>query len=242
MHPQVLNIENHLAHCAIVVSCSIPVSNSMTEPGIVGFGANVESSVIALPDCQAQALIDHRCQLTALQKRLRGLVLLMRFRCDQISHLLLQSPNNLYINQLQVIRCALRDIVHEMHCIDHRWHVSQLRFQHIRPLLLHTNSQSSHRARLIELQQLSALHTCHSLLYLQPRLEQVNTLLSELLSQFQQANAAAQELHAPPQPRANPQQAMMLPALLSGPGNVMPFQAQVEEDNPSLTQIHSNNI
>jgi hypothetical protein len=144
----------------------------------------------------------------------------------------------LYNDQLQVIQRALRDSVREMHCIAHRFHVSQLQFQRIRTLSLHTNIDI--RDRLFELRQLSALHACHSLLRLQPRLEQISSLLLELLSQLQQANAhaAAQAPHAP---QANPQQAVMLPALLPGPGNVVPFQAQVEEDNPSLTQIRTNN-
>ena len=56
----------------------------------------------------------------------------------------------------------------------------------------------------------------------------------ELLSQFQQV-AQAPHTH-----RANPQQAVMLPVLLPGPGNIVIFQAQVEEDNSSLTRICTN--
>ena len=153
MHPRVPNIDNHPAPCPMVVTCSIPVSNSITGPGIMTFGAIVEeaSGATVLPSSCGRAKINHECQRTVLRQRLRGLVLLMRFRCDRISHLLLQSPNNSYNNQLQVIRCALREIVHEMRCIHHRWHVSQLRVQHIQALLLHTNSPPCHRARLIEL-------------------------------------------------------------------------------------------
>ena len=239
--PPVPIIENHPAQCAVVVSCSIRVSDSMTGPDIVGFGANVEvdtSNTAASPNCQAQNVVNHECQLAVIQRRLRGLILLMKFRCNRISRLLRRSQNNSYNDQLQAIRHALRDSVHEMHCIHRQWHVSQLQFQRIRTLLLHTD-----RDRLFELQQLSALHACHSLLHLQPRFEQINTFLLELFSQLQQANAyaAAQAQYAPPQPQANPQQAVVIPALLPGPENVMPFQAQVKEDNRSLVQTHFSN-
>ena len=219
--PQVPSNENHPPQSSVVVSCSVPLSDSITGyAAIFGFGANVEavvSSAFALPECQVQAVVNHELQLAIVQRRLRGLVLQMRFRCDRISHLLQRSQNNLYNDRLQAIQLALRDIVHEMRCIAHRWHVCELQFQRIRNLSVHTDV----RDRLFELRQLRALHACHSLLRLQPRLEQINGLLLELLSQLQQANP------------------VMLPALLPGPGNVMPFQVQVEEDNPvTHTDIH----
>lgn len=236
--PQVPKIENHPPQSAVAVSCSIPLCDSITGPAILGFGANIEaaiSSASALPDCQVQAVVNHENQLATVQRRLRGLVLQMRFRCDRISHLLQRSQNNLNNDQLQAIQLVLRDIVREMRCIAHQWHVCELRFQRIRTLSLHTNI----RDRLFGLRQLRALHACHSLLRLQPRLKQINSVLLEILSQLQQTNAhaAAQVPHAP---QANPQQAaVMLPALLPGPGNVMPFQAQVEEDNPvTHTDMH----
>ena len=237
MQPQANGIENHPLHSAAIVSCPILLSDSITGPAIVGFGANVEAAPSALPDCRVEAVVNHECQLAAVRRRLRNLVLLMRFRCDRISRLLRRSHNDLYNNQLRVIQHALRDSVREMHCIHHRWQESQLQFQRIQTLLLHTRTSGD---RVFKLQQSSALHACHSLLRLQPRLEQINSLLYEILSQLQQANAHAAAQPAPhallPQPQANPQQAVMLPAVLPGPGNVMPFQAQVEEDNGSLVQ------
>jgi hypothetical protein len=235
--PQSSSVQNHPPQSAVVDSCSIPLSDSITGSAIAGFAANVEAAVSSaspLPDCQLQTVVNHECQLVIFQQSLRGLVLQMRFRYDRISRLLRQPQNNSYNDQRQVIQHALRDSVCEMHCIVDRSHVSQLQFQHIRTLSLHTNIDI--RDRLFELQQLSALHACHSLCSIQPRLERINSLLLELLSQLQQANAhaAAQAPHAR---QANPQQAVMLSALLPGPGNVVPFQAQVEEDNPSLTQI-----
>ena len=63
--------------------------------------------------------------------------------------------------------------------------------------------------------------------------------MSEILSQLQQTNVRLAVPQAPQAPQANPQQAVVLPALLPGPGNVMPFQAQVEEDNPvTHTDMH----
>lgn len=237
--PQVPSIENHPPQSSVVVSCSVPLSDSITGcTAISGFGANVEAAVnsaSALPESQVQAVVNHELQLAIVQRRLHGLVLQMRFRCDRISHLLRRSQNNLYNDQLRAIRLALRDIVREMRHIAHRWRVCELQFQRIRNLSVHTNI----RDRLFELRQLRALHACHSLLRLQPRLEQINGLLLELLSQLQQANARLAVVQAPQAPQANPQQAVMLPALLPGPGNVMPFQAQVEEDSPAThTDMH----
>ena len=244
MQPQAISIENHPPQSTTVVSCPIPLSDSITGPAIVGFGANVEaaiSSASALPDCRVEAVINHECQLTVVRQRLHSLVLLMRFRCDRISRQLRRSRNDSYNDQLRVIQHALRDSVRKLHCIHHRWQESRLQFQRIQTLLLHTRTSGD---RMFKLQQSSALHTCHSLLRLQPRLEQINILLFEILSQLQPANACAVAQAAPhappPQPQANPEQAVMLPALLPGPGNVMHFQAQVEEDKPSLTQIHTN--
>ena len=234
--------QNNPAQCAMVASCPIPMSNSITGPGTVGFGAIVEaeaSSATALPCCRARAVNNYEYQLKLVQQQLRSLVLLIRFRCHRISRQLLRSQN-LYNHRLQIIRCTLRDIVSELCCIHCRWNASQLLFESIRALLLHTNYQPCHTERLFELQQLSALHAWRSLLCLRPQLEHIITLCSELLSQLQQANAVAQ-IHAPPLAQANPQQAAMFPALLSGPGNVMPFQAQAEEGNTSLVHSHSNN-
>ena len=228
--PQVPSIENHPPQSA---SCSIqiPITDSITGSAILGFGANVEAASIS----SASALVNHEHQLAIVQQRLRGLVVEMRLQYDQISHLLRRSQNNLFNDQLQAIQLALRDIVREMRRIAHRWRVCELQFQHIRNLSLHTNI----RDRLFELRQLRAHHACHSLLRLQPRLEQINGLLLELLSQLQQANARLAVAQAPQAPQANPQQAVMLPALLPGPGNVMPFQAQVEEDSPAThTDMH----
>ena len=172
----------------VLVSCSIPLSDSITGSVIAGFGANVEaavSSASASPDFQVQA-VSHQRQLAIVQWSLRCLVLLMRFRGDRISHLLQRSQSNSCNDPLQAIQHALRDSVHEMRCIVHRLHVSQLQFRRIQTLLLHTNI----RDRLFELQQLSALHACHSLLHLQPQLKQINSLFLEFLSQFQQVAQA----------------------------------------------------
>ena len=243
--PQAASIENHLSEslCATVDLCPIPLSDSVTGPAIVGFGANIEtavhvSSASTLPNCRVEAVVNHECQLAVVRQQLRSLVLLMRYRCDRISHLLRRSQIDSYSDQLRIIQHALQDSIREMRCIYHQWHGAQLQFQHIRTLLLHTCTSGD---QVFELQQSSALHACHSLLHLQPRLEHINSLLFEILSQLQQANtyAAAQVLHVSPQPQAqaNPQQVAMLLALLPGPGNVMPFQIQIEEDHPSLTQI-----
>lgn len=85
MQPQANGIENHLLHSAAIVSCPILLSDSITGPAIVGFGANVEAAPSALPDCRVEAVVNHECQLAVVRQRLRSLVLLMRFRCDRIS-------------------------------------------------------------------------------------------------------------------------------------------------------------
>ena len=232
----VLNNDNYdrcpLPH-AMLVECSIPVSNCITGPGIGGFGAIVEAeakSTPAFPGCQLHTEMDHESQLNLVLQRLRSCVLQIRFRCHRLSYQFVRSRNTAHKDHLRTIQHALRDILRKLCNIRHQWCMSQVRFRCIRALLLHTNNPLC-SARLRELQQSSALHTYRSLICLQPRLERINSLISELLSQVQPANTAAQAHQRFPQLHANdaPQAAAMLPALLPGPGNVVHFQVQVEE-------------
>lgn len=180
----------------------------------------------------SQAIINDKDALLHVQQELRSIVLFVRFRFHRIFWLLRTFNTDMYIGQLLVIRHTILDVVYEVKCIRHRWNQLQSQQLRIQGFLLHTNGLPSSSQRLTQLQQSSARHMSDSLLNLRPQLEHLSRLMSVLLAQLQLANnVSIQQLP----PHQNQGLKAPVPPLLIGPGNVIPFQAQVEKSGSLVT-------
>ena len=230
-----------ISHQPLVLPCRI----RLPSQGIHLFGVLVESAVtycrVSRPTCRnilcscTNHNITRRLQTTLHQARVR--LLLVEFRVSRIRRQMVASPCQIDCVLLRQVHCHVRQIVQDVQVTQDRYCQSQVRFQHIQGMIIHSSCRSLHAEHLHQLQRSCCVQICQQLENTNLILDRVSQLLLTILRRLdlQHPNVVAAVPPPPPPPIIrNPRQPSTQPTLLIGPENVQPFQVQVEEKSKDL--------
>jgi hypothetical protein len=211
----------------------LPCHIQLASQGIHLVGVLVENAVTYC-SVSRPANRDITCGVRTMLHQARVRLLLVEIRFNRVRCRVLASPGHIDCVLLRQVHCHVRQIAHEVNVMHDQCHQARIQFQCIQALILHSNSRSQHAECLHQLQRSCRIQTCQGLRNTSFLLDRVGRLLLTILHQLQRPNNAVVVVPPPAPVIRIPRQPTTQPASLTGPGDVQPFQALLEEESKDL--------